>query len=389
MADSQPDLLQRGFEQGPIRPPSEAYSLLVRVTRNCPWNKCRFCPVYKGEKFSRREPEEVILDIDVMRAWYDELKARSWRLGLGGRLDPPALQLIYQEDSHNPYLYSLILFQLGGGKTAFLQDADSVIIRTEKLVKILKHLRQRFPSIERITSYSRTRTIARKPLEELKAIRKAGLDRLHLGLESGSDRVLEWMQKGATQKEEIEAGQKAKEAGFELSEYVMPGLGGKKLSNEHSLETARAINQINPDFIRLRSLGIPPTAPLYQMYKSGEFQPLNDIEMVQEIKLLIENLEGITSYLVSDHILNLLGELEGKFPEDKSKLLKICERFLSLSEKDQLIFIIGRRSGMMETLDDLINPERRAKSEMVINRLGLKTPEQAQELVQKIVEKFI
>jgi len=125
------------------------------------------------------------------------------------------------------------------------------------------------------------------------------------------------------------------------------------------------------------------------MFKSGEFQPLNDVEVVREIKLLIENLEGITSYIVSDHILNLLPEIEGKLPEDKSNLIEICDQFLSLSEQEQLIFIIGRRTGIMAELKDLYNPELRARTETIISRLGIKTPKEAQEVVQKIVENFI
>jgi len=383
------DPLLQGFEQGPIRPPSEAFSLLLRITRNCPWNRCQFCPVYKSEKFSRREVAEVLADIDSMRAWYDELKARSWKFGFGGSLHQSALQAVYQNDPNNPFLYSLILFQLGGAKTVFLQDADSLIIQTGELVKILKYLREKFPEIARVTSYARTRTVARKSLDELKPIREAGLNRLHLGMESGSDQVLELIKKGATQAEEIGAGEKAKSAGFELSEYVMPGLGGKKLSHLHALETARALNRINPDFIRLRSLAIPPRAPLCQSWKDGEFQTLNDVEMVKEIRLLLENLEGIASCFVSDHMLNLLPELEGKFPEDKTRLLGLCDKFLSLSPKDQLTFIIGRRTGNFEELDDLENPDLRTRVESIVSRLGLENPGQAQEIIQKIVENFI
>ena len=388
MSDSNQNLL-RGFEQGPIRPPSEAFSLLLRVTRNCPWNRCQFCPVYKEEKFSRRAPEEVIADIDAMRAWYDELKARSWKLGFGGEFSQEVLQRIYQDDPANPALYSIILFQLGGAKTVFLQDADSLIIKTDDLVKVLRHLREKFPQVERVTSYARTRTVAKKSLEELKQIREAGLDRLHIGMESGSDQVLDLMKKGATQAEEIEAGKKAKEAGFELSEYVMPGLGGRKFSHDHALQTAKALNQINPDFIRLRTLAIPPRAPLYELWESGQFEMLDDISMVRETRLLIENLEGITSYLISDHILNLLPELEGKFPEDKPRLLAICDKFLSLSPREQLRFIIGRRTGNFEELRDMENPNLCARVEGIIERLKLQTPDQAQELVRQIMEQFI
>lgn len=386
---TEPDSPARGFEQGPIRPPSEAFSLLLRVTRNCPWNRCRFCPVYKAEKFSRREVKEVLADIDSMRAWQDELKTRSWQLGMGGSLDRIALQTIYQNDPHNPGLYSLVLFQLGGGKTAFLQDADSLMVKSEELVTILKYLREKFPALERVTSYARTRTVAKKSAAELRQIRETGLDRLHIGMESGSDAVLELIKKGATQAEEIEAGKKAKAAGFELSEYVMPGLGGRKLSQEHALETAKALSAINPDFIRLRTLAVSPRSPLHDKLRTGEFETLNDVEMVDEIRLFLSGLEGITSRLVSDHMLNLLPELEGKFPENQAKLVGVCDRFLKLPPREQMLFIIGRRTNQFEALSELDDPERRSRAEQILERLGVETPEQMQEVIRQIMEQFI
>jgi len=383
------DPLLHGFEQGPIRPPSEAFSLLLRVTRNCPWNRCQFCPVYKEEKFSRRDVKEVLADINSMAAWHEELKSRSRRTGFGGSLDRISLQTIYQQDPGNPFLYSLVLFELGGGRTAFLQDADSLFIKSEELVEILKHLREKFPGIERVTSYARSRTIAGKNIEELKTIRSAGLNRLHIGMESGSDQVLELVKKGATRTEVIEAGIKAKQAGFELSEYVMPGLGGKKLSQDHAEKTADALNRINPDFIRLRSLAVSPRSPLYQSLIDKKFEPLNDLEGVEEIRLFISLLDDISSNFVSDHMLNLLPELEGKFPGDKERLLSICDRFLSLPQKEQLIYIIGRRAGIFESLDDMGAPEQKNRAQAIMERLELQTPEQAQEVIRKIVENFI
>jgi len=383
------DPLLHGFEQGPIRPPSEAFSLLLRVTRNCPWNRCEFCPVYKEQKFSRRDVKEVLADIDSMAAWHEELKSRSWRLGFGGSLDRISLQTIYQQDPSNPFLYSLVLFELGGGRTAFLQDADSLIVKSEELVEILKHLREKFPGIERVTSYARSRTIAKINIEELKAVRSAGLDRLHIGMESGSDQVLESIKKGATSAEVIEAGTKARQAGFEISEYVMPGLGGKIFSRDHAEQTAFALNRINPDFIRLRSLAVSPRSPLYQSLIDKKFEPLNDLELVKEIRLFISLLDGISSNFISDHMLNLLPELEGKFPEDKGKLLAICDRFLALAPREQLIYIIGRRAGIFESLDEMGEPEQKSRAQAIIEKLNLENPEQAQEVIQKIVENFI
>ena len=143
------------------------------------------------------------------------------------------------------------------------------------------------------------------------------------------------------------------ESGISLSEYIIPGLGGDRWSEEHAKETARVINQINPGYIRLRSLQVRRGTELYRKMHEGEFTPLGDEDVVREIRLFIENLEGIESTLVSDHILNLLEEVKGKLPEEREKLLAIIKRFFSMSDDDRLIYRLGRRRGIYRKLDDL------------------------------------
>ena len=184
------------YEQGVIRPPSEASSLLIRVTRNCPWNQCLFCPAYKGVKFSKRTVEEVKKDIDSMAA---ELSR-----------------------------YSSV-------RTAFLQDADSLILPANDLETILNYLKEKFPKIDRITTYARARTLSHKSVDDLKRLKQAGLTRIHTGMESGSERVLQMIKKGMTPEEVVTGGRHVMEAGIELSEYVMPGVAGQALSEEHAI----------------------------------------------------------------------------------------------------------------------------------------------------------
>jgi hypothetical protein len=346
-------------EMGPIRPPSEGrdHSLLIRATRNCPWNRCRFCPVYKGQKFEYRSVAEVKEDIDVARALAGELKSASWRLGLGGRIDrtvPGAIvngnPELYGGDSPNPAGIELCIGSLvnvanwlaSGGRTAFLQDADTLIMRVPELLEVLKHLKGSFSSIERITSYARAKTASRRSLVELKELRDAGLSRLHVGLESGSDEVLRYMEKGVTAEEHIRGGRAVVEAGISLSEYVMPGLGGKKWSENHALESARALNAISPDFIRLRSLGVRKNTPLHEQMGSADFQILDEDEMVSEIGLLVENLD-CRSYLASDQMSNLLWEVEGQLPDDKQAMLDTISRYLSKAPMERLRFCLERR----------------------------------------------
>ncbi|MBU2498596.1 MAG: radical SAM protein, partial [Proteobacteria bacterium] len=212
------------FEQGPIRPPNEARSLLLRFTRNCPWNQCLFCPVYKNKKFSLRDVNEIKEDIQTARDIADDIKALSWRLGHSGKVADEVVTEIFTSPHYSQSYRSIagwLYYQTGA---CFLQDADNLVMRTDDLVEVLQFLREKFPEIKRVTTYSRSRTIVRKSLESLKRIKEAGLDRIHVGLESGYDPILKFMKKGVTAVQHVEAGQRVVAAGIELSEYVMPGL---------------------------------------------------------------------------------------------------------------------------------------------------------------------
>ena len=356
------------FEQGPIRPPSEATSLLLRVTRNCPWNKCAFCHTYRGTKFELRSVEEVKKDIQAMKDMADKVTGLSWEWGEGGHVNRSVLQRIYNSrDFDNDCLYTVAAWLYFGGENVFLQDANSLILKTADLLAVLNFLKEKFPKIKRITSYCRSHTAARKTVDEFKQLKNAGLSRIHIGMESGSDEVLSLINKGVTADDHIKAGLNIRAAGIELSEYVMPGLGGIKLTREHALETARVINAINPDFIRLRTLHVVPGTGLHELMKKCEFQPLSDDDILREIKLFIENLDVRGTYLASDHILNLLEELEGTFPEDKKRILFAIERYFDLSDQDRLIFRVGRRSGAFRTLDDLAEKETYLRLKSVVN----------------------
>ena len=362
----------QGFEQGPIRPPSEAESLLLRVTRNCPWNRCRFCPVYKGTEFSLRLVDHVKRDIDAVHRAVQALAA-----GQEAREaeEPRAWQAARHWVRH-------------GRRQVFLQDANSLVLQPQDLVEILRHLKSRFPEILRLTSYARSSTVAKLSAHILGELRAAGLDRLHLGLESGSDEVLRLMHKGTTQKQQIAAGLKVKEAGMELSEYWMPGLGGLRLSETHARETAAALNLINPDFIRLRTLAIPRHTPLYDDYQAGRFQKLTDVEAAREILLFLQSLQDITSVVASDHILNLLPEVEGTLPRDQEHLIKVVQGFLSLDPEAQCLFQVGRRTGVMSRLRDLEDPPRVARAAAICRDHGI-TPQNVHQLTDELMRRFI
>jgi len=378
------------FEQGPIRPPSEAYSLLLRMTRNCPWNRCEFCHTYKGQKFSVRSVEEVKRDIDSVQEIVSEVKALSWQRGFGGEITPSLVNLILQHPQHYPDGFrSVILWLYTGEKNVFLQDGNNLVLKTDDLVEILRYLKETFPSIERITSYARAKTVSKKTVEELQDLFRAGLSRIHIGLETGYDPLLQYMKKGVTAQEHVDAGRKVKASGISLSEYVILGLGGRRMWREHAIETAKVLNQIDPDFIRVRTLKLLKTMPLYEKIEKREFTLLTDDEVVGEERLLIENLEGINSTFVSDHILNLLEEVEGKFPQEKGKMLARIDCYLALSSEDKANFRLGRRAGVYRSVDDLSNPALKGQVEDAIRRIDLEQPGGLEKVLSDLMESFI
>ncbi|MBF0203135.1 MAG: radical SAM protein [Desulfamplus sp.] len=389
-----------GFELGPIRPPSEAGSLLIRVTRNCPWNHCRFCGIYRNRKFSLRPTDHVLKDIDIVHKYVEEIKTGvaqannsgstqtggSGSTGTGGKIVLPSPKTL--DENEQMAFYAALNWVRNGMKSIFLQDSNSLIIKPDHLVEILLYIREAFPEVERITSYARSHTIARIKDIDLERFAKAGLNRIHIGMESASDKVLTLMKKGVDKATQIRAGQKVKQAGMELSEYYMPGLGGKQLSREHALESADALNQINADFIRLRTLAIPSSADLFKDWSAGNFQKMGDIEVAREILLFLENLDGITTTIKSDHILNLFEELEGKFPEDKAKMIGVIHRFLNMDPREQTLYQVGRRSGLFSRLDDLNDPGRRAMAQRHCSDFNV-TPENVDMVINEIMKRFV
>jgi radical SAM superfamily enzyme YgiQ (UPF0313 family) len=286
------------YEEPVYRPPSEAASLLIQATIGCPHNKCTFCGMYKGKRFRIRRVEEIKEDLQTAREF------------------------------HGP-----------GVRSLFLPDANTIFMKTSQLIEILRCARELFPRLERITVYGSAKFIKLKSLEELKSLCAAGLSRIHAGIETGDDVLLARLQKGATATEMVEAGIKVKEAGIELSEYILIGIGGQERTKEHALQSARVLNAIDPHFIRLRTWVPVPTAPLYKDYSSGKFKLLSPYEALNETRLLIENLT-VTSYLASDHISNFVN-LNGRLPEAKQDFLSAIDQALKLPRemfRDEIIY---------------------------------------------------
>ena len=378
------------YEIGPIRPPSEAYSLLVRFTRNCPWNKCEFCHLYKGTRFERRPLADIKKDIDTIKAIGSEIVALSWQRGAGGKLSQGLTEEIFADPRCNDFFKSVAVWIYFGAKNVFIQDANSLVMKKDDFAEACEYLRQALPTIDRITCYARSQTIAQLyTVDDLRRLKEAGLTRLHLGLETGSDFLLRYMRKGATKEQHIIAGRLIKESGIELSEYVIAGLGGKKWWREHAVETADALNRIDPDFIRVRTLKVTRSMLLHQKVEKGDFVLEHDEEILAELRLLIEHLEGIGSFVKSDHILNLLEEVEGKLPEDKKKILSVIDRYFELNEEQRLVYRMGRRAGVYRGTDDLADVAAYERVKRAVRGMEEKEPGSVEQHLSLLLETYI
>ncbi len=376
------------YEICSIRPPTENASLTFRLTRNCPWNRCRFCPVYKfGASFSRREIAEVRADIRRAQRIDDMLfdegfiglrgasgwdrvpalvrkirQAQSDALGMTGMLperampsaapsapdavDDPRIEWFMSWFREAPDLADSIshvyAWRAGGGETCFLGDADSLILPPAYLAEAMEAARAAFPTLRRFTVYGRTKSAVKKrSMKELAAYARAGLHRVHFGLESGCDEVLALMDKGVTGEEHVAGCLKTKEAGLSCSVYVMPGLGGAALSEKHAHDTAAVLAKIAPDFIRLRSLEVFPQTPLEALVREGRFVEASEERVVREIRTLVEEIDCATTIL-SDSASNLLS-VGGRLPDDRAAMLEVIDSFLALDARDKLLFSLQAR----------------------------------------------
>lgn len=324
----------KDIEIGPIRPPSESNSLLIRVTRGCHWNKCYFCGLYKSMRFSMRPIDETIEDI-----------RRQAQLNRGKKIT-----------------------------SCFLQDGDALVLKTDYLLRILDAINQSFPDMQYITSYARADSITRKSPAELKALRKAGLNHLYSGMETGSDQILKLINKGFDADTVIRSGCMAKDADMILSEFILLGIGGKELSEENAVQTAKALNIIQPDFIRVHATGIKPESKLGEYVRKGTFTLQSEEEIVTEQKLFLQQLREMDSYYVNEHIINLLLEVRGNLQTEKQDMLSTIDRFLTLPLDERLLFAVGRRLNILFFLDDLKKSELHRKAEVSLKKILDKNP---------------
>ena len=261
-----------------IRPPSEAYSLLLQVTTGCSHNKCTFCGTYRQKKFKIKPLEQIKKDLAEARHYEDVQKV-------------------------------------------FLCDGDALIIPQPRLEEILELINQNLPDIERIGTYANAKSILRKSIEELKKLKALGLKMIYLGVETGNRELLKEIQKGVTYEQMVEAGRRVKEAGMTLSVTVLLGLGGIEKSIPHALDTAKILTDIDPDYVGALTVMFVPETELYEDYLAGRFVLPDTFGFIRELYLMIAKSYFTDCYFTSNHASNYLS-IKARLPREKEKILK-------------------------------------------------------------------
>jgi len=274
------------YEGNIIRPPSEANSILLQVTIGCSRNKCTFCGAYKGKRFSIKSDEIIMEDI-AFAANYCKRQRR-----------------------------------------VFLCDGDALIVPQKKLLKIVGEIKKQLPWVTRVGTYANAKSLKLKTLDELKELKAQGLGIVYMGLETGNDVTLKKINKGATSKNIIQMGKKAKQAGIKLSITVLMGIAGKKRSRIHAEETGRVLSSIDPEYVGALSLMLIPGTPMYKDYESGTFSLPGSYELLEELKIMIATTKLSKGLFYANHASNYL-PIKAKLPKDKNATIKLINKALS------------------------------------------------------------
>ncbi|NPV03367.1 MAG: radical SAM protein [Syntrophaceae bacterium] len=273
------------YEGDIIRPPSEAYSLLLQVTVGCSHNRCTFCPSFKRKRFRIKGLDEIVEDLDYA--------ARRFR-----RVE-----------------------------RLFLCDGDALIIPQKRLIEILDAIRARLPGVVRIGTYANAKSIRKKTVEELRELKARGLGIVYLGIESGNEEILARIRKGTTYDRIVEAARRVKEAGITLSVTVLLGIGGVAMSREHARDTARILTDVDPDFAGVLTVMIVPGTPLHEEARAGAFVLPGTFELLEELRIIVSESRFSSCFFTANHASNYL-PIRARMPQDREKVLRLIDDVL-------------------------------------------------------------
>lgn len=274
-----------------IRPPSEAYSLLLQVTVGCSHNKCTFCGTYRQKKFRIKSLEQIKKDLREARSYENVEKV-------------------------------------------FLCDGDALIIPQPRLEEILKLINDNLPDIKRIGTYANAKSILRKNVDELKTLKDLGMKIIYLGVETGNVELLQKIHKGVTYEQMVEAAHRVKEAGIILSVTVLLGLGGIEKSIEHVIDTAKILTDMDPDYVGSLTLILVPETELCEDYLAGRFVLPDKFGSIRELYLMIANSNFTNCYFTSNHASNYL-PVKAYLPQEKEKNLKMISSVIEAKDLSQ------------------------------------------------------
>jgi radical SAM superfamily enzyme YgiQ (UPF0313 family) len=278
------------YDEPLFRPPSEAYSLIFQVTLGCSWNRCAFCEMYTSKNFRVRNTETVMAEIDAAAN------------------------------------------QIQDVRKVFLADGNAMVLSSYRLLQILNKLKTSFPVLNRVSAYAMPRDLEHKTIEELTELREAGLKLLYVGIESGDPEVLKLVNKGEDPDLMVRNLLKAHEAGIQTSVMIITGLGGKKYSQQHAIQSAEVVNAINPDFLSTLVLSFPFGQEHYTQRFKGPYEPMNKQDLLEEQYLFLENTQLNNVIYRSDHASNYK-PLKGIIDRDKERLL--AELKLAVNKPDE------------------------------------------------------
>ncbi len=273
------------YEGNCIRPPSEAYSILLQVTLGCSHNKCTFCGTYKDKRFTIKDDETILSDILF------------------------ASKTMRRQDR------------------VFLMDGDALVIPQKRLMWILDRIREHLPWVRRVGAYANAKSIRLKSSEDLIALRENGLGILYLGVETGDDRLLKEICKGSGSENLIAMGRKVKDAGIKLSVTVLLGIGGTERSLEHARATGKLLSAMDPDYIGALSVMLIPGTPLYDAYRRGEFRLPDPEGLLRELREMLSHTELTRGLFFSNHASNYL-PIKARLPRGKQEALDLIDSAL-------------------------------------------------------------
>ena len=282
------------YDRMVIRPPSEANSFLLPVTIGCSHNECTFCCTYIGVKFRIRHLEDIKQDIDEVAQNY------SWSV-----------------------------------RRVFLEEGDALICPQRRLVEVLKHLNKKFPYLERVGTYATPQAALIKSVDELKELNQLGLKIAYMGVETGDEELLQKIRKRVTYARIVEAGRKLKQAGITTSVTVILGLGGVESSENHALNTARILSDIDPDFAGALTIMLVPGTPLHKDWEEGKFSLMSPFQSLQELKLIVQNSNFTNCFFTANHASNYL-PIKAQLPEQKAEVIKLIDDILAKGDMSQL-----------------------------------------------------